>query len=96
MFTYIRRAPRPDCTSYDAPLAVQGLAISPTEIAALTERGISSSANNAGLTFVEGTTNPVLTLDMTRGVDVADTWNASKTAAANLIRGHKKDKDYYG
>lgn len=96
MFSTIRRYFCCDRSCSSAPVAVQNLSISPSEIAELTARGISSSAANAGLTFVEGTNNPVLPLEQTRGIDVADIWNASKDAAANLVRAHKKDKEYYG
>lgn len=96
MFSKIRRYPVYDMVSGFAKHADQNLSISPREIAELTARGISSSATNAGLTFTEGSPNPVLTIENTRGVDVADVWTASKDAASNLVRAHKKDKDYYG
>lgn len=96
MFSNIRRVPRlcSDC-SYSR-LPPQGLAVSPTEIMQLTSRGVAASASNAGLIYNEGSANPVMTIDMRRGVDAAEVWTASKDAQANLVKAHKKDKDFYG
>lgn len=82
--------------SYFGDKAKPNMSLSPAEIARLTERGIAASSSNQGLTYTEGVSDPVLQLESTRGIDAAELWDASKTAAANLVRGHKKDKDYYG
>ncbi|WGL30968.1 hypothetical protein [Dipodfec virus UOA04_Rod_611] len=96
MFSNLRRYPTPDISSSSSPPVDQNLAISPSEICALTERGIASSSSNLGLSFTEGSSDPVLQIEQVRGTDVADVWNASRDASANLARAHKKDKDYYG
>lgn len=96
MFSDIRKYPKPCTDCCDDKLPDPHLAISPREIQELTARGVSASASNAGLTFSDGVSDPVLYLENTRGVDPADLWEASKTAAANLVKAHKKDKDYYG
>lgn len=97
MFCNLRKAPSL-CGVHSKRVSVQGgLAVTPSEVAKLTERGIAvNSANAGGLEVLEGVSDPVLTLEQTRGVDVNDVWEASKQAAANLIRAHKKDKEYYG
>ncbi|WGL30963.1 hypothetical protein [Dipodfec virus UOA04_Rod_592] len=96
MFSTIRRYPLCTDGCCDDALPDPHLAITPREIQELTARGVSASSSNAGLTFSEGVSDPVLYLENTRGIDPADVWNASKTAAANLVKAHKKDKDYYG
>lgn len=97
MFKNIRRVPVP-CGGFTKPVYVTpGLAVTPSEVASLTEKGIAVNAVNAGaLSVVDGVSDPVLLLENTRGIDVSDVWNASLDARANLIRAHKKDKEYYG
>lgn len=75
---------------------VQGLAVTPSEVAKLASKGIAVSSGNAGLSFVEGVTDPVLGIENMRGVDAADVWSASKDAQAKLVGAHRKDKDFYG
>lgn len=74
----------------------QGLAVTPSDVAKLSEKGLSVSSNTAGLTFEEGSSDPVLSAENFRGVDAADIWNASRDAAERLTDAHKKDKSYYG
>lgn len=97
MFTNLRRSPVP-CGGFTIDKnVVPGLAVTPSEVASLTEKGIAVNAVNAGaLNLIDGVPDPVMTLENTRGVDVSDVWNASLDARANLIRAHKKDKEYYG
>lgn len=92
MFSKIRRYPKlcDDCCN--DPLPDPHLAISPREIQELTARGVAATSSNLGLSFSDGTSNPVLTLENTRGVDPADLWTASKSAAEKLVKAHKKDK----
>nr|DAS73485.1 MAG TPA: hypothetical protein [Microviridae sp.] len=92
MFSKIRKHFKTcnDCCSGRLP--DQNLSISPSEIMALTQRGIAASAGNVGLSYNEGSLSPVLTIDQLRGVDAADVWTAQKTARSNLIEAHKKSK----
>lgn len=80
-------------TKTDVP---QGLAVTPGDIAQLSQKGLSVSSNTAGLTFEEGTSDPVVSIENFRGVDVADIWNSSRDSAQRLTDAHKKDKEYYG
>lgn len=94
MFCNFRRYPkcyRPVCYE-DVP---QNLALSPSEIASLTERGFASSAGNLGMSFDVGSPNPVLDPSNIRGADPADLWQASRASADKLVSAHKKDKQYY-
>ncbi len=74
---------------------VQGLAVTPTQVAAMTERGVSVTAANGNLSASEGVPDPVLLFEQRRGVDISDAWNASQDAKSHLVKGHKKDKEYY-
>lgn len=96
MFTNIRRYPKTTMSYTVDSLPNQHLSISPAEISALTARGMSATSSNLGLQFSEGSPDPVLQLEQTRGLDPADIWTASQTAAANLSSAHKKDKQTYG
>lgn len=94
MFSKIQRSFSPCYIAKDAPLVAQGLSVTPSEVASLTERGLSVSSNGH-LSSSEGVPDPVLTLENCRGVDIADAWNASQTAKANLVKAHRRDKEYY-
>ncbi len=84
------------CTiASDAPIVPQGLAVTPTQVASMTERGVAVTAANGNLSSSEGVPDPVLLFEQRRGVDIADAWNASQDAKVQLVKGHKKDKDYY-
>lgn len=60
------------------------LAVTPAQMAQLTERGIPISSNQIGLQFDDGSSNPVLGFEERRYVDMADVWNAQKTSRAKL------------
>ena len=94
MFCNIRRYPKCYRPAYYKDVA-QNLALSPSEIASLTERGFASSAGNLGLSFDAGSPNPVLDPSNVRGADPADLWQASRSSADKLVSAHKKDKQYY-
>lgn len=94
MFCNFRRFPKCYRPAYhkDVP---QNLALSPSEIASLTERGFASSAGNLGMSFDVGSPNPVLDPANVRGADPADLWQSSCASADKLVSAHKKDKQYY-
>lgn len=92
MFTDIRRYPKCCDNVSFSPVPVQGLSISPAQIVQLTERGFAASSSNIGLSFNEGSINPELTIDNTRGVDASEVWEASQTAKEKLIGTYKKAK----
>lgn len=62
----------------------QNQSVTPAQIADLTAHGMAVSSYN-NLVFDEGSPNPPsLPLEQQRGVDVAEVWNASKTASKKL------------
>lgn len=72
------------------------LAVTPSQMADLTERGVAVSSSN--LQFDEGSPNPssVVPIDARRGVDVNDVWQAQqssrkklRTAAASIVEAPK-------
>lgn len=74
------------------------LAVTPSEIKELTNRGIPVNSTNASM-FLEGTTSQGgfgLSADEVRGADIADVWNASRDAQERLIKAHKNDVQLYG
>lgn len=75
----------------------QNLAVTPSEIMELTNRGIPVSPSNANQ-FVVGVPNPSydLPVDQRRGVDIVDVWDASQSAKRSLIQANIKDTETYG
>lgn len=62
----------------------QHAAITPAQIAELTNNGMAVSASNS-LFFEEGSSHPVhFPLEQSRGIDVAEVWQASKTSKSKL------------
>lgn len=62
----------------------QNQALTPAQIADYTAKGIAVSSSQ-NLVFDEGVPNPgPLPLEQRRGIDVADVWNASKSASKKL------------
>lgn len=62
----------------------QNQALTPAQIGEYTAKGIAVSSSQ-NLVFDEGVPNPGrLPLEQRRGIDVADVWNASKTASKKL------------
>lgn len=74
------------------------LAVTPSEIKELTNRGIPVNTTNASM-FIEGTSSQggfCLAADEIRGADIADVWNASRDAQERLVKAHKNDVKLYG
>lgn len=75
---------------------VPGLAYTPSDMARMSERGISVSSVNDQL-FYDG--SPAAKFDvpieLRRGVDVNDAWNASRTARRRILNAHYNDKKIY-
>lgn len=70
----------------------QNQALTPAQIADYTAKGIAVSSSQ-NLVFDEGVPNPApLPLEQRRGIDVADVWNASKTASKKLKSAIKSAK----
>ena len=62
----------------------QNAAITPSQIAELTNNGMAVSTLNS-LVFEEGSSHPVhFPLEQSRGIDVAEVWQASKSANSKL------------
>lgn len=101
MFTYNRSRETVDCPFNDyrpinSELTVRnGLAVTPSQMMDMTQRGISIS--NSNLDYLEGTPNPSATvpIEQSRGVDVNDVWQASQTAKKRLKAAHIRDVQTY-
>lgn len=75
------------------------LAVTPSRMVQLMEQGIPIAAQNLRPeNFYDGDTNPGfdIPLDMQRGIDVADCWNASRSIRAKARKGLKADVATYG
>lgn len=92
------------CHRYDdstAFIKVQpGLAMTPAQIQRATELGlpVSSASLSSDVFFdgYDGTGDIPLSVDMMRGVDIVDTWNASHDAKQKLMQAHKQDVQRFG
>lgn len=73
----------------------QDLALTPSQMMSLTERGVPVSVSNSSVSLTEGVKDPFLPIERHRGVDAADVWNAENDAAESLHRGKKKIDEYY-
>lgn len=102
MFTYDKNRKTVNCpfNNYrpiNSDLTVRnGLAVTPSQMADMTRRGISISTAN--LDFLEGSLNPSseVPVEQARGVDVNDVWQASQTAKKKLKAAHVRDIQTYG
>lgn len=86
------------CDNSDMFMKTQdNLALTPSDVKRCVENGIPVSVSNASM-FIDGVENPstVLPVDELRGVDIVDTWEASRTAKAKLIKAHLNDVMNYG
>lgn len=75
------------------------LAVTPTRMYEMMQQGIPISTQNlSDEMFYDGDTNPSfdLPLDMQRGIDVADCWEASMDIKSRAKKGLKRDKNVYG
>lgn len=66
------------------PIVYPNLAVTPSQMAQLTEKGIPINSNQIGLMFDDGSKSPSLGFEERRGVDMADIWNAQKTSRSKL------------
>lgn len=73
-----------------------GLSVSPAEMMEFTSRGIAISSSN--LQYCDGDTSPSMDvpIELARGVDAADVWQASQNAKKKLVNVHVKDVQNYG
>ena len=69
---------------------VGGLAVTPSQMLDLTQRGIAISSSN-NMQYNEGSEDPSfdLPIDARRGVDVNDVWDAQANARRKLINANK-------
>lgn len=83
-----RHLSAPPVTHYDVineDLTVRNnLAVTPSQMADLTERGVAVASAN--LQFFEGSVTPssVVPIDARRGIDAADVWQAQMTSRKKL------------
>lgn len=86
------------CTNNTVPYVYteQNIAVTPSQIQQMVERGIPVSPSNAS-SFIDGVPNPSfdVPIEHRRGVDVVDVWDASQDAKRSLIQAHLKDKSNY-
>lgn len=73
-----------------------GLAVTPSEMMKLAERGIPVSAQSFGV-FNDGESNPSwdIPLDRQRGVDAATLWQNEKDIKQKLRQAHAADRQKY-
>ena len=83
-------------TPKDNCKVIPGLAYSPSDMARMADRGISISSINDQM-FYDGSPAQKfdVPLEMRRGVDVNDAWNASRTARRRILNAHYNDKRIY-
>lgn len=62
------------------------LALTPSKMAELVDQGIPVSASQLNGEFFDGVSNPSwdVSIDLKRGVDVAEVWQAQKSARSNI------------
>lgn len=65
------------------------LAITPAVMAEMVDRGLPVSSQSVSGMFNDGVENPSwdLPIDLRRGVDVAEVWNAQRDARQNVVNG---------
>lgn len=69
----------------DETIVENGLSTTPAQMRQLTEQGIPVSGDALGLMFDDGVKdNPQLPLAERRGIELADLWNAQKSARSKL------------
>lgn len=78
-----------------------GLAYTPTQMLQLAEKGIAVSTNSVSDSlFFDGVPKGQgsfdLPVDMRKGFDVADAWQASQTIRAKAKKGLKRDIELFG
>lgn len=71
------------------------LAMRPRDIAEATSKGMPASQSSIG-SFYDGDINPVLDPLSTRGVDIVDAWELSKSANQKLVDSYNRDIKLYG
>lgn len=87
----VRRSPD------DAPVQ-SGLAITPADMLIASQNGIPISAQLQSASFQDGEANPSmdLPLDLQRGVDMNQLWEAQKGIHRKVLHGHREDVKLYG
>lgn len=94
-----KNAPTPYFVSQDEPFTpvVNRLAVTPSEMAQMTSRGIPITPANESL-FYDGddAISPSVALENRRGIDVVDVWNAEKDAKQKLSQARVNDIAKYG
>lgn len=73
------------------------LAVTPADALRMAERGVPVAAANID-SFYDGDVNPswTISIDRQRGVDVADVWDAQKSARKRIKSAHVSDTYIYG
>lgn len=82
--------------SSDNCKVVPGLSYSPSDMSRLVENGVAVSSMNDNL-FYDGDKSPSfdIPLELRRGTDINDAWNAARTARRRILQAHYNDKKMY-
>lgn len=75
---------------------IPGLAYTPSDMARMSDRGISISSMN-DQNFYDGSPSAKfdVPIELRRGVDVNDAWNASRSSRRKILNAHYNDKKIY-
>jgi hypothetical protein len=81
----------------DMEVTKPGLAVTPTQIKELTDRGIAVNLPNANQ-FLEGNSSGSWEVDpvFKRNADMCELWEIEQTAKNKIIKAHKVDKKRFG
>lgn len=73
------------------------MAVTPSQMLSMAERGIPVAQQNAEL-FFDGHDNPswFIPAEQCRGVDVADLWEANRVISGKLRKAHEQDVQQFG
>lgn len=76
----------------------QGLAMSPSQIASMTARGLAVSSSVDESLFFDGTEEHYgkVPIERIRGIDAAQVWEAQQTSRKKMMSAHRNDISVYG
>lgn len=76
----------------------EGLSMSPSDVASMTERGFAVSSQIDESLFYDGDSTDVISvpLERLRGIDIAQAWEASQDAKKKFAKAQIVDKANYG
>lgn len=79
------------------PVVQEGLALTPSDVKQLTDKGIAVSAQQQNVSNASDLENGFYVDPMyRRGTDLNDLWNIEKSTRAKFNNSYKRDKKIYG